>query len=130
MRKPAIRSVARLPEAEVSGSMQTRMVLQSCSSSRRNSSADQGWRKAARSISMTSSRSSDRMRRISNRGRARTATSVDLRPATVSGTGGEGTAIIFERIQDADVGLAPEVGEQSFEQTLVFLPRELLPHAR
>src|SRR5437660_4194517 len=125
MRKPEMRSVARPAEAEVSGSMQTRMVLQSCSSSRRNSSADHGWRKAARSISMTSSRSSARMRRISNRGRARTATSADLRHAAVDATRGDGTAIIFQRIEDADVRLAPEVGEQSFEQPLVFLPREL-----
>src|SRR2546430_7986498 len=130
MRKPAIRSVARLPEAEVSGSMQTRIVLQSCSSSRRNSSADQGWRNAARSISITSSRSSDRMRRISNRGRARTATSANLRHAAVDATRGDGTAIFFQRVEDAHVRLAPEVGEQSFEQPLVFLPRELLPQAR
>src|SRR5207237_4002574 len=87
------------------------------------------WRKAACSISMTSSRSSDRIRRISNRGRARTATSADLRPA-VHGACGDGTAVIFQRIEDADVRLAPEVGEQSFEQPLVLLPREPLPQAR
>src|SRR5205823_11371293 len=125
MRKPTSRSLARPAEAEVSGSTQTRMVLQSCSSSRRKSSADQGWRKAACSMSMTSSRSSDRIRRISNRDRARTATSADLRPAAVHGTCGDGTAVIFQRIEDADVRLAPEVGEQSFEQPLVLLPREL-----
>src|SRR5712671_457392 len=121
MRKPAIRSVARLPEAEVSGSMQTRIVLQSCSSSRRNSSADQGWRKAATSISITSSRSSARMRRISNRGRARTATSGNLGPAGIEVPGGDGTSVLFQRIEDAHVRLAPEVGEQPFEQPLVFL---------
>jgi len=70
------------------------------------------------------------MRRISNRGRARTATSADLRPAAVAGTRGERAAIILQRVEDADVRLAPEVAEQRFEQTLVFLPRELLPQAR
>src|SRR3954463_9268388 len=144
MRKPAIRSVARLPEAEVSGSMHTRMVLQSCSSSRRKSSADQGCLKAARSISITSSRSSDRIRRISKRGRARTAMSARLRRTGIGRllrAGSlrdreavyfpprDGTRVAFERIEDADVRLAAEIGEQPFEQPLVFLPSELLAHA-
>src|SRR3954470_11327704 len=144
MRKPAIRSVARPADAEVRGSMQTRMVLQSCSSSRRNSSADQGCLKAARSISITSSRSSDRIRRISKRGRARTAMSARLRRTgigrllragslrdreAVHFASGDGTPVAFERIEDADIRLAAQIGEQPFEQPLVFLPPKLLAHA-
>src|SRR5258708_5336353 len=72
MRKAMIRSLP-LPLALVRGSTATRMVLQSCSSSRRKSSGDQGCRNAARSITITSSRSAGVIRRISSRARARTA---------------------------------------------------------
>src|SRR4051812_40946726 len=113
MRKPTMRSDP-FPLALVSGSTATRIVLQSCSSSRRNSSGDQGWRKAARSITITSSRSAGDIRRISRRARARTAISA------LRGHGG-GTV---QRIEDPHRGPLPQVGEELGEQPLVLLLRE------
>src|SRR5512140_3772851 len=113
MRNPTMRSVP-LPLALVRGSSATRMVLQSCSSSRRKSSGDQGWRKAARSITITSSRSAGDIRRISRRARARTAISA------LRGHGG-GTV---ERVEHSHRGPLPQVCEELGEQPLVLLLRE------
>src|SRR6267142_7146323 len=110
-----IRSLPR-PLALVSGSTATRMALQSCSSSRRKSSGDQGWRKAARSITMTSSRSAGDMRRISSRPRARTAFLLLRRHRAVAAV---------ERIEHADGGAAAQVGEQLAQEALVLLLGQL-----
>src|SRR5438270_6474354 len=118
MRKPMIRSLP-LPEALVSGSTATRVVLQSCSSSRRNSSGDQGCRNAARSITITSSRSSGRMRRISSLGRARTAISLPRRHgALLAGV---------DRIEHPHRRALAQVREQLREQALVLLLRQPRP---
>src|SRR3989454_1118130 len=116
MRNPTIRSLP-LPLALVSGSTATRMVLQSCSTSRRNSSGDQGCRKAARSITITSSRSGRVMRRISSRGRARPAL---LLPRRDCPPGVEG-------IEHALPRAPAQIGQQLAQQALVFLLRELFP---
>src|SRR5438067_4399189 len=115
MRNPTTRSLP-LPLALVSGSSATRMVLQSCSSSRRNSSGDQGWRKAARSITITSSRSSGRMRRISSLARARTA--ISGRPFRYL------AGARVERIQHADGGALAQLGEKLGQEPLVLLLRQ------
>src|SRR5438874_1213651 len=115
MRNAMIRSLP-LPGALLSGSTATRMVLQSCSSSRRKSSGDQGWRKAARSITITSSRSSGRMRRISSLARARTA--ISGRPfRNLAGS-------CIERIEHADGGALAQLAEQLGQQPLVLLLRQ------
>src|SRR3954468_4299149 len=114
MRNPTIRSLP-FPLALVSGSTATRIVLQSCSSSRRNSSGDQGCRNASRSITITSSRSAADIRRISSLGRALTATSADLRDR-----------VAVEGVDHAHGGPAPQVGEELREQPLVFLLRQPL----
>src|SRR5437763_1476034 len=115
MRKPTIRSLP-LPLALVSGSSATRMVLQSCSSSLRNSSGDQGWRKAARSITITSSRSAAVIRRISSRGRTRTAMLLLRRHR----------AARIEGIEHAHAGPPAEIGQQLPQQLQVLLLRQLL----
>src|SRR3954468_18625584 len=115
MRNPTMRSVP-LPLALVRGSSATRMVLQSCSSSRRKSSGDQGCRKAARSITITSSRSAAVIRRISSRGRARTAMLL-LR--------GHGAAAL-EGIENAHGRAPAQVREQLAQQALVLLGGQLL----
>src|SRR3954463_5827738 len=114
MRNPTIRSLP-FPLALVSGSTATRIVLQSCSSSRRNSSGDQGWRNAARSITITSSRSAAVIRRISRRGRTRTAILLLRHRA-----GG------VEGIDDTHRRPPAQVGEQLAQQPLVLLLRQLL----
>src|SRR5438552_14519810 len=114
MRKAMIRSLP-LPEALVNGSTATRMVLQSCSSSRRKSSGDHGCLKAARSITITSSRSSGVMRRTSSLARARTATSAALLRR-------RGAAGVLERIEDAHGGPLAQAGQQFLQEPLVFLP--------
>src|SRR5260221_4688683 len=114
MRKAMIRSLP-LPEALVKGSTATRMVLQSCSNSRRKSSGDQGCRKAARSITITSSRSSGVMRRISSFARARTATSAALLRR-------DGASGVSQRIEDAHGAPLAQAGEQFLEEPLVLLP--------
>src|SRR5512141_1566337 len=116
MRNPTIRSLP-LPLALVKGSSATRMVLQSCSSSRRNSSGDQGCRNAARSITITSSRSAAVIRRISSRGRARTAMLL-LRRHRASGV---------EGIEHPHRGPLPQIGEQLAQHPLVLLLCELRP---
>src|SRR4051812_18409617 len=114
MRKATIRSLP-FPGALVRGSSATRMVLQSCSSSRRKSSGDQGCRKAARSITITSSRSAAVMRRISSLGRARTATLLLRRHG----------ALAIERVQHAHRRAAPQVGQELAEQALILLLPQL-----
>src|SRR6266850_2959736 len=116
MRNPTTRSLP-LPLALVSGSSATRMVLQSCSSSRRNSSGDQGCRKAARSITITSSRSTGVMRRISSFARALTAILLSR---------GHGAGPV-QRIEHADGGTAAEVDQKLAQQPLVLLLRQLHP---
>src|SRR5438128_6282519 len=116
MRNPTIRSLP-LPLALVSGSTATRMVLQSCSNSRRNSSGDQGCRKAARSITITSSRSAPVMRRISSRGRARTAILLPRRDGPLG----------VEGIEHAHRRAPAQIGQQLAQQALVLLLRELFP---
>src|SRR3954469_11360447 len=115
MRKPTMRSDP-FPLALVSGSTATRIVLQSCSSSRRNSSGDHGWRNAARSITITSSRSAGDIPRISNRARARTATSA------LRSHGGT-----IERIEHPHRGALAQIRQQLGEQALVLLLREAGP---
>src|SRR5512141_3193486 len=113
MRNPTIRSLP-FPLALVSGSTATRIVLQSCSSSRRKSSGDQGCRKAAHSITITSSRSAGDIRRISRRARARTA---------ISALRGHGSGTV-ERVEHPHRGPLAQVREQLREQPLVLLLRE------
>src|SRR4051812_40272539 len=113
MRNPTIRSLP-FPLALVSGSTATRMVLQSCSSSRRKSSGDQGCWNAARSITITSSRSAGDMRRISRRARARAA------PPALPGHG----SLAVERIEHPHRGALAKVREELGEQPLVLLLRE------
>src|SRR6266478_5495289 len=114
MRNPTMRSLP-LPLALVSGSSPIRIVLQSCSSSLRNSSGDQGCRNAARSITMTSSRSAGVMRRISSLGLTRTAISLLRRDG----------ALTVQRIEHPDRGPASQVGEQLPQEPLVLLLGEL-----
>src|SRR5205814_3018513 len=114
MRNPTTRSLP-LPLALVSGSSATRMVLQPSSSPRRNSSVDQGCRKAARSITITSSRSAGVMRRISSLARARTAILLSC---------GHGAGAV-QRIEHADGGAAAEVGQELAQEPLVLLLRQL-----
>src|SRR5882672_2451980 len=114
MRNPTMRSLP-LPLALVSGSSPIRMVLQSCSSSRRNSSGDQGCRNAARSITITSSRSAGVIRRISSRARARTAILLLRRHG----------ALAVQRVQHADRRAPAQVGEELPQEALVLLLREL-----
>src|SRR5882724_942857 len=114
MRNPTMRSLP-LPLALVSGSSPIRIVLQSCSSSLRNSSGDQGCRNAARSITMTSSRSAGVMRRISSLGRARTAISLLRRDG----------ALPVQRIEHPDGGAPAQIGEQLAQEPLVLLLGEL-----
>src|ERR1700686_934390 len=133
MRNPTMRSDKRPNAALVSGSMATRMVLQSWSSSRRKSSVDHGCRKAARSITITSSRSSGRIRRTSSLGRARTAISAAPRHASrvASAAGapdGMGLCLAVERVEHPHVRALAQIGQQLGEQPFVFLPRQLLPH--
>src|SRR5438270_895510 len=116
MRNPTMRSLP-LPLALVSGSTAMRMVLQSCSNSRRNSSGDQGCRKAARSITITSSRSAPVMRRISSRGRARTAILLPRRDGPLG----------VEGIEHAHRRAPAQIGQQLAQQALVLLLRELFP---
>src|SRR5882762_5195388 len=116
MRNPTTRSLP-LPLALVKGSSATRMVLQSGTPGRRNSSGDQGCRKAARSINITSSRSAGVMRRISSFARARTAILLSR---------GHGAGSI-QRIEHADGGAAAEVGQKLAQQPLVLLLRQLRP---
>src|SRR5258706_4849006 len=118
MRKAMIRSLP-LPEALVKGSMATRMVLQSCSSSRRNSSGDQGCRNAARSITITSSRSAGVIRRISSLGRARTAISLLRRDG----------ALPVQLIEDPDGGAPAQIAQQLAHEPLVLLLGELRAEA-
>src|SRR4051794_38775823 len=113
MRNATIRSLP-LPEALVNGSIATRMVLQSCSSSRRKSSGDHGCRKAARSITITSSRSSGVMRRISSLARARTATSAALLRR-------DGASGVAQRVEDTHGRPLAKAGEQLLEKALVLL---------
>src|SRR5437763_14776797 len=97
--------------ALVNGSIATRIVLQSCSSSRRKSSGDHGCLNAARSITITSSRSSGRMRRISSLARARTATLAPLLRDLA----------FVERIEDPHRRPLAQAGEQLLEEPLVLL---------
>src|SRR4051794_30341328 len=125
MRNATIRSLP-FPCALVSGSIATRMVLQSCSSSRRKSSGDHGCLKAARSITITSSRSSGVIRLISSLARARTATSAALlrrhRPfgRLLADAGGRRRRL-FQRIEDAHRGPLVQAREQFLEQALVLV---------
>src|SRR5437870_11734741 len=116
MRNPTIRSLP-LPLALVSGSTATRMVLQSRSNPRRNSAGDQGCRKAARSSPITSSRSAPVLRRISSRGRARTAILLPRRDGPLG----------VEGIEHAHRRAPAQIGQQLAQQALVFLLRELFP---